>query len=373
MKNVIKIFAMTLLGAAALASCSDWTDAEALEYESSMTESKHGEAYYANLRAYKAEPNHPKAFAWYSDWTGVGADMRGQLMGMPDSMDFVSMWGNWYGLSEEKKEDLRKVQQIKGTRVLMCFIVDNIGVQTTPPEVRSTWTVDGVKYNSEGEALGAFWGWYQQGANGVQYGDTSAEGREKAIRKYANSIVDTINKYGWDGFDYDLEPNYGTPGSIASHADRNTIFLDELSKHFGPKSGTNRLLVVDGEPDKLAAECGEMLDYFLLQAYNDSTIGSIDNRLNTLFNKYGSVMSREEIVRKTILTVNFESYASTGGGNFTDRNGKSMFRLKGYATYTYAGVDAKIGGFGSFRMGFDYDNNYGYVREAIQAANPAIY
>ena len=131
MKRLINILLVAVLAIPAFIRCSDWTEVEALKYDPHMTDANHGEKYYANLRAYKAE-KHPVAFGWFSDWTGVGTKMTSQLMGLPDSMDFVSMWGNWYGLSDEKKADLHKVQTIKGTRVLMCFIVDNIGAQTTP-------------------------------------------------------------------------------------------------------------------------------------------------------------------------------------------------------------------------------------------------
>ena len=86
--------------------------------------------------------------------------------------------------------------------------------------------------------MAAYWGWY-----GNQ-GDTSAEGIEKAIRKYAQVIVDSINKYDYDGFDIDYEPNFSYGGNISSYSDRMHILLDELSKSFGPKSGTGRILMV---------------------------------------------------------------------------------------------------------------------------------
>ncbi len=69
--------------------------------------------------------------------------------------------------------------------------------------------MDGVQYESYDEAMAAYWGWY-----GNQ-GDTSAEGIEKAIRKYAQVIVDSINKYDYDGFDIDYEPNFSYGGNIS--------------------------------------------------------------------------------------------------------------------------------------------------------------
>lgn len=374
MKNIIKIGLIVLLVIPAFIRCSDWTEPEALNYDGSLTGSSHGDDYYAWLRSYKAQKDHPVAFAWYSDWTGVGTDMSSQLMGLPDSMDFVSMWGNWYGLSEEKKEDLRKVQQIKGTRVLMCFIVDHIGAQTTPSELRETLTVNGVQYTTEAEALGAFWGWYEDtSTNTVYKADpnlSDAEAMDQAIRKYAHSLLDTINKYNWDGFDLDLEPHYGHGGNIASYPDRLSILLDELSKYLGPKSGTAKMLCVDGEPDWLNGQDGALLDYFILQAYYDESVASIDARLDALFSTYGEHMSREAIVGMTILTSNFESFGSTGGPTFLQRDGSTTNQLSGYAAYSYPGIDATIGGIGAFRIGFDA--NYQYLRKAIGIMNPAI-
>ncbi|MCD8312885.1 MAG: glycoside hydrolase family 18 [Bacteroidales bacterium] len=357
------IYIMIMVVCAGMVLCC--TKTEALRYEPKGIEgSSHGEAYYANLRDYKAS-DHSICFGWFSDWTGVGTQMNAQLMGMPDSMDVVSMWGNCFNLSEEKKEDLRKVQQVKGTKVMICFIIDNVGIQVTPKEVGTDHIVNGRQYDSYEEAMAAYWGWYGD------YGeDTSDEAMEKAIRKYADTILDSIAVYNYDGFDFDLEPNYGSPGNIASYPARIHIFLDEMSRQLGPKSGTGKLLCVDGEPDVLLAESGELCDYFILQAYYDGYYSSIDSRLNTLFRTYDGALTKEEVVSKTILTANFESYGSTGGRSYTTRDGLSTNQLTGYAMYSYPGVDARIGGIGAFRIGFD--TNYRYIRKAISILNPPI-
>lgn len=78
----------------------------------------------------------------------------------------------------------------------------------------------------------------------------------------------------------------------------------------------------------------------------------------------------EEIVSKTILCANFESYGSTGGGTLINRDGITTTKVAGYAAYSYPGVDAKIGGFGAYRIGFD--PGYQYTRQAIGVANPVI-
>ena len=90
--------------------CSDWTKPEAEDFFEMP-----GNDYYENLRAYKRS-EHSVAFGWFGGWTGVGASMVGSLMGLPDSVDFVSIWGNWKNLDEARMLDKKKVKEQKGTR-----------------------------------------------------------------------------------------------------------------------------------------------------------------------------------------------------------------------------------------------------------------
>ncbi len=76
---------------------------------------------------------------------------------------------------------------------------------------------------------------------GMAKDESDREAVEASIRKYASAVVDTISKYGYDGFDIDYEPNYGNRGNIVNDDDRMFIFVDELGKHLGPKSGTGKL------------------------------------------------------------------------------------------------------------------------------------
>lgn len=370
MKRTIYMGVTGLVAMLWLSACSDWVTPEAYDFEpGGLQGSSQSDEYYAALREWKAGrtvdengvPNRSVTFGWFSDWTGVGVSMSAQLMGLPDSVDFVSMWGNWNNLSAEKIEDLRKVKEIKGTKVLMCFIVANIGDQTTPSWVRDATIVDSLYGGSEDAAVNAYWGFVE----------SDPEAEEAAIRKYARSILDTIAKYDWDGFDLDLEPNYGSSGNIASYPDRLSIFLDELSKELGPASGTDKLLCVDGEPDWLNPEDGELLDFFILQAYNDSRTYTTDSRLTTLINKFDGYLSPEEVVGKTILCSNFESYGSTGGPTYSLRDGGTTFQLNAFAQYYYPDVESRIGGIGAFRMVFD--TNYEYYRQAMTTLHNYVY
>lgn len=58
--------------------------------------------YYAALRAYK-QTDHQVAFGWFGGWSGEGAYMKSSLAGIPDSVDIVSIWGNWSNITEAQK------------------------------------------------------------------------------------------------------------------------------------------------------------------------------------------------------------------------------------------------------------------------------
>lgn len=327
-----------------LASCDDWTDTE-IKNPADLTHSNKTEAYYQQLREYK-KTDHQVAFGWFGNWTGTGLSLENSLAGLPDSVDFVSIWGNWRNLSIEQKADLQFVQQVKGTRALMCFIVQSVGDQLTP----------------EGTDAATFWG----------TGD-------EAIAKYANAICDSIDKYGYDGFDWDYEPNYGHRGNISGVPAAEKVFAETMAKRIGPKSGTNKLFVIDGEPQSVNKELGPCFNYFIVQAYSCWGAGDLDSRLSSTISNFDGVLSAEEVAKKYIVTENFENFAKAGGVKFTDRRGNTMQSLEGMARWTPM-VDGKYvdkAGCGTYHMEYEYNvsgfgTTYPYLRKAIQIQNPSV-
>lgn len=325
--------------------CSDWTEAEREDYFQ-LPEA----AYYENLRAYKRS-DHQVAFGWFGNWSGLGASMVGSMMGLPDSVDFVSIWGNWKNLDQPRMDDKRKAKEQKGIRAIVCFIVQSIGDQLTP----------------EGENAEAYWGWV----------DGDKEAIYSAIDRYANAICDTIDKYDYDGFDIDYEPNYGHRGKLSGSDEYMLRFIETLSKRVGTKSGTGRLLVLDGEPQSIVSEAGPYLDYFIVQAYNSYGDADLDGRLKSTITNFAGILTPEEVAKKYIVTENFESYAQTGGNErYQDRAGNVMKSFAGMARWNPI-IDGKLvpkGGAGLFHMEYDYPTTpreYKYLREAISIMNPS--
>jgi hypothetical protein len=358
--NILKTLLLIIAGCTLIVSCDDAIETKS-KYKEDYLNSNKSEAYYKALRQYK-KSDHEKSFGWYGNWTGVGASLANCLSALPDSTDFVSLWGCWKNPTKEMQKDLKFVQDVKGTKALICFIILDVGDQITPEE----------HSNSLADRQ-AYWGWKD--------GDSVAI--DQSIRKYANAICDTIDKYHYDGFDLDWEPSYAQPfQTMKSIVPYIKIFIDEMSKRIGPESKTGRMFVIDGEPahSNIPDEYGTKFDYFIEQAYYVSSYTALDSRAKAVIDKYSGVMSVEEIAKKYIACVNFESYASTGGdGRFYGRDGKAYTQLVGMAAWnpSYEGKTYRKGGAGSYHMEYEYtvtgkSGTYPFLREAIQKMNPTV-
>lgn len=359
--NILKKLLLLVAGCAFIVSCDDAIETKS-KYKEDYLNTNKSEAYYAALRQYK-QSDHSVAFGWYGNWTGVGASLANCLSALPDSTDFVSLWGCWKNPTKEMLKDLKFVQEKKGTKALVCFIILDIGDQITPEA--SSGSLASRK---------AYWGWKD--------GDSLAI--DSSIRKYANAICDTIDKYNYDGFDLDWEPSYAQPfqteKSIVPYI---KIFIEEMSKRLGPESGTGKLFVIDGEPahSNIPYKYGTKFNYFIEQAYYVSSYYELDSRASSVIKKYrGGSMTIEEIAKKYIVCANFESYASSGGyGTFYGRDGKSLKQLEGMAAWNpyFEGKTYRKGGAGSYHMEYEYvvagkTGTYPFLRSAIQKMNPTV-
>lgn len=324
--------------------CSDWTETEAVDFgKTDLNESIKTEADYAALREWKKTPGLPQIFVWFDNWTGTSPTGENSLRGLPDSVTIASNWGGHpkFDLSPERRADMEYVQKVKGTKVVVTLFSARVGDDMPKLDM----------YN---------------------IGNSSDESVVRpAIRTYAEAIYDHVVASGYDGYDWDYEPNGS--GDNTAYLWRNkvqrTIFIDELSYWFGAGSQrTERdgrkpaipglLFIVDGE----IGLGGRMdkdwvsyyIDYFILQAYGSTTDSRLTTRLEGVlvdmekWIKDGTITT-EEVIGRTIFTENFESYAGTGGG------------FLGMSKYVYkkGDIDRQIGGCGLYRSGFDYNQGKG--------------
>ncbi len=372
MKNNHLLYTVLIsLATSFLIGCNDWTEPEAKTFPESIV----SDEYYASLRAYK-KTDHQVAFGWFGGWSGEGAFMKSSLAGVPDSVDIISIWDNGTNLTDAQRKDMYFCQTMKGTKILYCSIVTSVGAKLTPKNIEDNWEEMG--YTSKQEAINAFWEYPAD--------ESDKQAVEASIRKYARAIVDTLNVYGYDGFDIDYEPIAGPyTGNIVKQNNNENFFffIDELGKYLGPKSGTGKLLVIDGEPQRITdkPEIGTYFDYFIIQAYKPGSDANLDGRLidgnvwgPALVSTFGDVMNEEEITRKTIMTENFEATdaAMNGGYAYTDRFGNRMNSLEGMARWQPKNGFRK-GGVGSYHMEAEFGTSpeYKNIRRAIQIMNPS--
>ncbi|NYI49045.1 glycoside hydrolase family 18 [Macellibacteroides fermentans] len=289
--------------------------------------------YLENLRAYKAT-KHPIMFGWFNAWDPSGAGKYPKLSLIPDSMDIVSIWGNWHSLNDEKIKELRSVQA-KGTKVIIGWIIENIGDQIKWG--RDQWPVDD----------------------------------KIAIENYAQSIVDTIAKYGYDGFDYDYEPSYKSPFKPGNHCgdltsclrdggkEKEIYFMQQMRKkldELGVKENKKMIFNLNGSLDWLDPSAAKYFDYFVAQSYN-GTVGTFDGWISRTQSRLPDVQPD-----RIIVTESFQNNASAR---------KRISDV--YAPYVNS-RQGNIGGIGVFHINEDaFENNaYQNVRKAISIMNPSV-
>ncbi len=346
-------------------ACSDWTEIESetfpeheninriiplIEAQSEEDLMPSEREYYRKLREeYRPSP-HVKGFGWFGNWTGKGNNPQNYLKCLPDSVDFVSLWGARGNLSAEQKADLKFFQDVKGGKALLCWIIQDIGSAITP----------------EGKDMKQYW------IDELGKGD-AVEG----AKAYANAIADTIIKYNLDGFDIDYEPRYGHSGTlagpgigtIAPNSNKKMYwFVKTLYDRFQAheqETGKDLMLVMDGEPYCCSTETSEMIDHYIYQAYWETSKSQVIGKIQNTHLK--------DWERKTIITVEFEQGWRTGG---TTSYYSSKFQYKpGAQIFDYAIMDLpsglRIGGIGTFHMEYDYANNppYKWLRTALYYGN----
>ncbi len=324
MKHIIKYLLTLLLLAPIFVACETDSEPVRIQYPDEQSPFLRDKAYYARLRAYK-ESDHSLAFGWFGSWTAIGASEQTRLTSTPDSMDIISMWSQWHSLTEQQMADKAEIQQLRGTRVVYCISARDID----------------ERFKENGQIT------------------------EASLVAYAKAYAkDSMDKYQYDGIDIDFETAADHRGPLNNTPGLFKRLCEELSQYIGPKSGTGRLFIIDGNIEALDEGIAPLCNYGVSQAYNCSGVSNLEARTRSFVNAGW----REE---QLIFTENFESLWKTGGVDFSGPAGEVVPSLLGMAEYAR---DNTAVGFGAYHMEYEYghsDMPYKYMRQAIQLANPA--
>ena len=337
----------------AMAGITGCVKNEALDIQQPFT---YDEQYYANLRAYK-KTDHTLAFGWYAAYAPIEgstgykdpASWGERLIGLPDSMDIVSLWmgipsndPNDDGYAPVAYKDLWEVKEKKGIRFVVPTITRMDHVITLK---------DGSEY------------------------DLAANHSDEGIAVYAQYLVDQVMDANLDGVDLDYEP-----AGDWLQGDNFVKLVQHIGQYFGPRSSNpGKLLIIDFYSQSPPVATGEYADYFIRQAYSQGTGGV--QTANNLQNYYNVVQAAVP-PGKFIVTENFGDFSENGGTPFTEANGNTlstdgstMYSLEGMARWNP--VQGKKAGFGAFYFDRDYYSKTGIpyynMRRCIQIANPAAY
>jgi hypothetical protein len=313
-----------VLSASFFMGCEDETTPEAKEIQKPYT---YGDLYYQNLRDYK-ESDHSVAFGWFSDYKQHHS-LAIRFMGLPDSLDIVSLWG---GIPSLKKDDsltfydpiayteMRYVRDIKGTKLVVPTIIR---------------IADFPKFSKDSAGVNAF----------------------------GDYLVNMVLDNNLDGADLDYEPE-----GDWLEGEKLTWLIKHMGEKLGPKSSNpEKLLIIDFYGSTPPSETEPYVNYFVRQAYNASSD-------NSLYIPSGIPN------KKYVVTENIGDNWQNGGvaytqysGNTLSIDGSRLYSLEGMARWVPKSGGRK-GGFGAFYMHRDYNLTppYKNFRKAIQAQNPAI-
>lgn len=331
--KTIKYLLALVAAVGLMASCD--TDIEANSIQNPYT---YGDLYYQNLRDYKAS-DHPIAFGWFAQY-GQQNSMAVRFMGLPDSLDVCSLWGG-IPLKERTDiwEELRFVQKVKGTRMLVVAIT-RIDAETNDHAFKQAYLA----------------------AKELPAGEEREAALNRSIEMYAEYFLDQVFENDLDGFDADYEPEgdflekeyfYYFMRHLAKYLGPNPDITKEerlqlIQERYGPGvTDTDKWLCVDGGgPSQVESIC----NYYFQQTYG----GDPDS-----VNGWPS--------EKVVYTANLgDDWQSANAGGLYD-----------YARYQP--TNGKKGGFGAFFIHRDYnvhnDNPFPYkrFRDCIQIQNPAIH
>jgi hypothetical protein len=284
--------------------------------------------YYANLRAYK-KSEHQLAFGWYADYSQTFSYGM-HFLGLPDSMDIISLWGGIPDTATELSmyKEMRFCQEVKGMKLVMPIIV----------------VLEG---------------------NGFPIDDSG-------LKMYADKLVSMVYDNDIDGLDMDWEP---TSSAYLANASNFAKLVEYCSDRLGPKSGTDKLLIVDYYNHTLPTTIEPYINYLVNQAY---TQGMTTNSATNLQTRYDRV-SAWCPPRKFFVTENIGDWWQNGGSPFTEANGNTISPVDGLRMYSLEGMARWVpkqgpkAGWGAFYFVRDYNSSppYKYMRRGIQAVNPA--
>lgn len=380
MKRILFIAA----AAALLAGCVKEEAIEVQKFQTLENERSEKADYYAALREYKQSEDHVLSYVYmgrYATLEGASnlnvsyTTLEHRFVTLPDSLDVVNLWMGaptdmehsdycfysngepdyQYDYSPECYADMQYCREVKGTRFVLHADASHYGQQ---------FQLIDDRLDEDGQAV------LDDSGNVIR--DTTEWTVQRNVKAsheaYAEFLYRKVVAYHIDGLDFDYE------GWGASQMNN---VINYLSTKMGPNAETEEgkklLLIIDYFGSMPPAASIEKCSYIVRQAY------SVQSGLSTnssLENSYPDKMILVEQWEQGS-PLNYTQGGKRWSSPSTNEYGEDLYSLEAYALFCKQG-GAK--GFGAYYIDNDYNYSvssargyfprYGYLRNAIRAANP---
>ena len=212
--NKIYIFIFAIL-AVSVTACSSWNDDESIDIKT-PEKGDYGK-YLERLREYKTT-DHQAILAWFDNSTKVTTSRSHHMSDIPDSVD-IAILTSPTDLVGFEVEDMRSLQQQKGTKVLLPIDFD---------QMQSI-------YDAEDSTIESSF--------------------EEYVKTEVESLLATVKKYEYDGIAIGYKGKntiYMTAETKSNYLNRQNIFLTAINGYFSQSS--SQFAVFYGNPQFLESK-----------------------------------------------------------------------------------------------------------------------
>ena len=329
--------------------------------------------YYKALREYK-ESDHILSYVFmgrYATLEGASnlnieySTMEHRFLALPDSLDIVNLWMGaptdkqhsdfcWFSngvpdyqfdYSPNAYADMQYCRKYKGTRFVLHADASHWGQQFQ--------LIDWNESKQQNDTT--VW--------------TLSKNRQDSHEAYAEFLYRKCLDYNIDGLDFDYE----------GWADKNINWvIDYLAPKMGPNAETEEgkklLLIVDYWSSNPPSNCWNKCSYIVRQAYSVQLGINSNGSLSAPGNAQKYIICEQWEQGNPL---NFTQGGKRWGNPSQNEFGEDLYSLEAYALFCKNGGGK---GFGAYYIDNDYKysvktargtfNTYGYLRNAIRAANP---
>lgn len=243
-------------------SCSDWTEIESIELKQPDISTQNPELYeqyIQGLRAFKGS-DHKVTYVYFDNSEKKPSSRVHHIVDLPDSVDVISL-SNLKGLADWELDDIKFVQQEKGTKVIFTLDFDLIKLD------------------------------YEKMVDDIKNMKVEDESERPSIPSFVTVLVETVNqhlplikKYNLDGISVAYKGkaiNHMTEAEKRTHITYENAFIKIASDW--QERNADKMIVFEGFPQNLIDKTIlEKCEHIILPVVDAKDASKLSYYLNTV-------------------------------------------------------------------------------------------